>query len=169
MKIFRFGLLFAIFASANTFALAQGTNAKYEAELRAIYPKLDIALKTKDVKKLTAYYDEKYTLVSDGKTLDRTAAIDQWKSVLEFLQKVETLITKIEKVSFADGKFAVSYTQASKGKVQFPNSPVMPFTYDSKVTDTWVRDSKGVWKTVSSVEKLSDFKVNGESAKPPND
>ena len=162
--------LAVIFAGLAISIGAQGTAKKvpFEDELRAIYPKLDTALKSKDIKKLTAYYAEGYTLQSDGKTLDRAAATDQWKSVLDFLQKVEKLDTRIEKITFADGKYAVVYTQSSSGKVQFPGSPVMPFTYDSKVTDTWSRDASGVWKTISSVESKSDFKVNGESAKPPN-
>ena len=169
MKNVRSILMFALICAAASTIMAQADMAKYENELRAIYPKLDTALKAKDLKKLTAYYDNKYTLVSDGKTLDRVAAVGQWKSVLDFLQNVEKLETHIEKVTLAGGKYSIYYTQASRGTVQFPGSPVLPFTYDSKVTDTWVRDQKGVWKTISSVEHLSDFKVNGESAKPPNE
>mgnify|MGYP001797249333 CR=1 FL=1 len=127
---------------------AQVGRGKYEDELRAIFPKLDTALKAKDLKKLTAYYDNKYTLVSDGKTLDRVAAVGQWKSVLDFLQKVEKLETHIEKVTFAAGKYSVDYAQASRGTVQFHESPVLPFTYDIKVTDTWFRDQKGMWKNI---------------------
>ena len=168
MKNVRSILMLAVICTAASTIMAQGRMDKYEDELRSIYPKLDIALKAKDIKKLTAFYDDKYTLVSDGKTLVRFSAVDQWKSVLEFLQKVEKLETRIERVTNAGGKYSVDYTQASRGTVQFPESPVLPFTYDSKVTDTWVRDQKGVWKTISSVEHLSDVKVNGESAKPPN-
>ena len=169
MKNVRSILMFALICTAASTIMAQADMAKYENELRAIYPKLDTALKAKDLKKLTAYYDNKYTLVSDGKTLDRVAAVGQWKSVLDFLQNLEKLETHIEKVTLVGGKYSTYYTQASRGTVQFPGSPVLPFTYDSKVTDTWVRDQKGVWKTISSVEHLSDFKVNGESAKPPNE
>ena len=168
MKNVRSILRFALICAAASTIMAQADMAKYENELRAIYPKLDTALKAKDLKKLTAYYDNKYTVVSDGKTLDRVAAVGQWKSVLDFLQNVEKLETHIEKVTLEGGKYSIYYTQASRGTVQFPGSPVLPFTYDSKVTDTWVRDQKGVWKTISSVEHLSDFKVNGESAKPTN-
>ena len=161
-------LIFCLLAAAASGVFAQVSKDPNEAELRAIYPKLDIALKSKDLKKLTAYYDEKYTLLSDGKTMDRAAAVDQWKSVLDFLQRVDKLETRIEKISMVNGKYVVDYTQKSSGSVQFPGSPVLPFTYDSKVTDTWSRSEKAMWKTVSSVEHLSDFKVNGESAKPGN-
>lgn len=165
---FSTAVLFLAAVVSTTVVSAQATKVKYEAELRAIYPKLDVALKAKDLKKLTAFYDEKYTLSSDGKTLDRAAAVDQWKSVLDFMQKVDKLQTRIEKVAIVDGNYVVDYSQSSSGQVQFPGSPVLPFTYDSKVTDTWTRDKKGVWKTVSSKEHKADFKVNGESAKAPN-
>lgn len=158
-----------IFAGVlSTVVSAQVPNVKYVKELRAIYPKLDSSLKAKDLEKLTAYYGENFTLVSDGKTIDRVEAIDQWRSVLGFIRTVDKLQTRIEKITSADGKYVVDYSQSSSGKVQFPDSPLLPFTYDSKVTDTWIRDKKGVWKTLSSVEHKSDFKVNGESARPPN-
>lgn len=168
MKQIRLVVTMVLISVATTVSLAQRAAVKYEDELRAIYPKLDSALKAKDLKQLTAFYDEKYTLVADGKTMQRSEAVDQWKSVLDFLRTVDKLVTKIEKVTLSDGKYSVDYSQSSSGKVQFPGSPELPFTYDSKVTDTWVRDQKGVWKTVGSVEHSSDFKVNGESAKPPN-
>src|SRR5256885_7619594 len=95
-------LTLLLFASLSAVVSAQANKVKFEAEIRAIYPKLEIALKTKDLKKLTAYYDEKYTLFSDGKTLERAGAIDQWKSVLEFLRSVDKLTTRISKITLID-------------------------------------------------------------------
>ncbi len=151
---------------AATFSLAQKT--KPEDELRTVYKKLDEATKACSVEKITQYYDTGYSLESDGKKMTRAEAIDQWKSICGFIKSVDKLETKLEKITLTDGKYSVDYTQSSSGKVQFPDSPVLPFTYESKVTDTWTRDVKGVWKTTASVEHMSDFKVNGESAKPPN-
>ena len=138
-----------------------------EGELRAIYTKLDTALKARDVEKLTVYYDASYVLESDGKKLTRTETIDQWKQILGFIKSIDKLETKIEKVTAKDGNYLVDYSQSSSGKVQFPGSPVLPFTYAAKVTDTWRRDADGVWHNIASVEHVADFKVNGESAKPP--
>ena len=110
MKNVRSILMLALICTGASTIMAQVGMAKYENELRAIYPKLDTALKAKDLKKLTAYYDNKYTLVSDGKTLDRVAAVGQWKSVLDFLQNLEKLETHIEKVTLAGGKYSIYYT-----------------------------------------------------------
>lgn len=150
-------------------AVSFGQKATPESELRAIYKELDAALKMLDANKVTKYYDANYTLESDGKKLSRAEAVDQWKSILGFMKSVSKLTTKIEKISGNDGVFTVEYSQTSSGKVQFPQSPVLPFTYSGKVTDTWVRGSDGKWLNMKSVEHLSDLKVNGESSKPPGD
>ena len=162
-------LVFLAASSAITSrAQAAGNKVPFESELRAIYPKLDKALKTKNLVGVTGYYDKSYTLDSDGKRLDRAQAIDQWKSLLGFLKQIAKLTTKIEKVSQSEDKYIIDYSQTSSGQVQFPGSPVLPFTYTGKITDTWTRSAKGVWKTISSVEHVSDFKVNGETSRPPN-
>ena len=137
-----------------------------ENELRAIYNKLDAALKLRDTDKITQYYDANYTLSTDGKKLSRAEAVDQWRQILGFMKSVAKLTTKIERISVKDGVYTVDYSQSSSGKIQFPQSPILPFTYNGKVSDTWRRDRNGKWLTIASVEHVSDLKVNGESAKP---
>lgn len=141
--------------------------ASPEGELRAIYKKLDVALRARDAAKVTQYYDASYTLESDGKTMDRAEAVDQWRSILGYIRSVAKLITTIDKITIKDGAYVVDYSQSSSGKIQFPQSPVLPFTFTGKITDTWRRDKNGLWHTMSSVEHVSDLKVNGESSKPP--
>ena len=144
-----------------------GQKATPEDELRGVYKKLDDALRTVNVEKLTQYYDAAYTHESDGKKMTRAEAIDQWKQILGFMKTVDKLDTKIEKITRKDGLYLVDYSQTSAGKVQFPGSPVLPFTYTGKTTDTWRRDKDGSWRNTASVDHQSDFKVDGESTKPP--
>jgi len=158
-------ILFGVLSTFSVLSFAQ--KATPEAELRAIYGKLDVALRTRDANKVTQYYDANYTLASDGKNLSRAEAVDQWRSILGFIKTVARLTTRIEKISVKDGVYTVDYTQTSSGKIQFPQSPILPFTYNGEITDTWRRDKNGRWITLASVEHVSDLKVNGESAKPP--
>lgn len=162
----RLTIIIALLFICSTFSLAQKQTP--EDELRTVYKKLDEATKACSVEKITQYYDTGYTLESDGKKMTRAEAIDQWTSICGFIKSIDKLETKVVKIALAGDIYSVDYTQSSSGKVQFPDSPVLPFTYESKVTDIWTRDAKGVWKTIASVEHMSDFKVNGESAKPPN-
>ncbi|MFL6374897.1 MAG: YybH family protein [Pyrinomonadaceae bacterium] len=148
-------------------AVCMGQKATTEDELRGVYKKLDEALRTSNVEKLTQYYDTAYTLESDGKKMTRAEAIDQWKQILAFIKTVDKLETKIEKITLDDGLYLVAYSQTSSGKIQFPGSPVLPFTYSGKITDAWRREKDGTWHNMGSVEHQSDLKVNGESAKPP--
>jgi pterin-4a-carbinolamine dehydratase len=146
---------------------ASAQKVTHENELRAIYRKLDVALRTRDANKVTQYYDAKYTLESDGKQLNREETVSQWKEILGYIKSVAKLTTKIEKISVKDGVYAVEYSQTSSGKIQFPQSPVLPFTFNGKITDSWRRDKHGRWQTVASVEHVSDLKVKGETAKAP--
>lgn len=145
---------------------AIGQKTTPEEELRAIYKQLDNGMKTCNVEKVTQFLDAAYTLESEGKKMNRDEAIEQWRSILGFIRSVDKLETKIEKITLRDGVYLVDYSQSSSGKVQFPGSPVLPFDYTGKITDAWVKDKTGKWHNTSSVEHQSDFKVNGESAKP---
>ena len=138
-----------------------------ESELRAIYKNLDAAMKLRDANKVTQFYDVDYTLESNGKKLNRAETVAQWKEILGFIKAVSKLTTKIEKIAVKDGVYVVDYSQTSSGRIQFPQSPILPFTFEGKITDNWQRDKNGKWKNLSSVEHLSDLKVNGESSKPP--
>lgn len=138
-----------------------------ETELRAIYRKLDLAMRARDANKVTQYFDVNYSLKTDAKTLNRAEAVSQWKEILGFIKSVAKLSTKVEKVSAKEGNYAVDYSQSSSGKIQFPQSPVLPFTFNGKMTDTWRRGKDGKWQLVSTVEHVSDLKVKGESAKAP--
>ena len=158
------GLSALIFALAGV-SVAQKTTP--ESELRAIYKNLDTAMKLRDANKVTQFYDVDYTLESNGKKLNRNETVAQWKEILGFIKSVAKLTTKIEKISLKDGVYVVDYSQSSSGRIQFPQSPILPFTFTGKITDKWQRDKNGKWKNLSSVENLSDLKVNGESAKPP--
>src|SRR3954453_8026312 len=133
------GLLLVIASTC----LAQKLTA--EDELRSIYKRLDEGLKTRSVEKVTQYYDTAYTLESDGKKMTRAEAIDQWKQILGFMKTVDKLDTKIEKITLKDGVYLVDYSQTSSGKIQFPGSPVLPFTYSGKTTDTWRHHKDGSW------------------------
>jgi hypothetical protein len=161
-NIFGLSLLAVLFAGVS---MAQKVTP--ESELRAIYRKLDGAMKLRDADKVTQYYDVDYTLENKDKKLSRSEAVSQWKEILGFIKSVSKLTTKIEKISARDGIYVVDYSQTSSGRIQFPQSPIMPFTYEGKVTDRWQRDKNGNWKNLSSFEHLSDLKVNGQSANPP--
>ncbi|MBV9216973.1 MAG: nuclear transport factor 2 family protein [Acidobacteria bacterium] len=142
-------------------------NIKFENELRANYVKLDAALRQRKLEGLTQFYGPNFTLQSDGKTLKKDEAIEQWRSIVESIKLVSKLTTHVDKITFKDGIYTVDYSQASSGKVQYPGSPLMPYTYNGKLTDTWVRDEKGRGLMTASVEKISDFKVNGQSYSDP--
>ena len=147
--------------------VAYPQNVSLEGELRAIYKNLDIAMKLRDANKVTQFYDVDYTLESNGKKLNRVETVAQWKEILGFIKSVSKLMTKIEKIDVKDGVYVVDYSQTSSGRIQFPQSPILPFTFEGKITDKWQRDKNGKWKNLSSVEHRSDLKVNGDSTKPP--
>ena len=144
-----------------------GQRSKAESELTSIYKRLDVALRARDANRVTQYYDANYTLESNGKTLSRAETIAQWKEILGFIKSVAKLTTKVDKILYKDGVYLVDYSQTSSGRIQFPQSPILPFTFEGKITDKWRRDKSGKWLNISSVEHVSDLKVNGESAKPP--
>src|SRR5215213_3562634 len=115
-------ILFGVFSAFAVCSFAQ--KASPEAELRAIYKKLDVAMKSRDASKVTQYYDANYTLESNGKKLTRTESVNQWREILGFIRSVSKLTTKVEKISFKDGVYLVNYSQTSSGKIQFPQSPL---------------------------------------------
>lgn len=156
-------VLMCIFFALSLVVSAQNKAVINEAdveELETIYAEFDAAAKKQDSKALEKYLDENYILESGTKRLNKRQALSGMRDYSGMIRSFTLAQSRIEKLEKIGGKYILTVTFFTAGKVTMPSGRVLDFTTSTKSTDIWHKDRKGQWRQSMQISRDTEVFID---------
>lgn len=161
-KRFYAALILLLAAAAISFgSVAQGGDDP-DKELKALYAKMDVAVKAKDIKALTQYLNDDFTFDIDGKTLKRAEAIGMFQKSFEQVGEISGVKTVVTKIQQVEGNYIVDSTQTLNATVTLPSGKKSQIEAVGKSRDWWIKMEDKGWKIIHSEDMGQKMTIDGK-------